>query len=121
VPTRVTNATIAPGFALHESSIPSSTKRGRASRARQPYRFFLTPSVQPWNLLQPVLQPGWYTLVRNGHKIRSCTPKTPKQAQFPDAPVRARTYASKLVMSRGKRFESARRLSLIGIDKPNTL
>jgi hypothetical protein len=29
-------------------------------------------------------------------------------------------HASKLVMSRGKRFESARRLSLLPIDKPNT-
>jgi hypothetical protein len=50
----------------------------------------------------------WYTLDKT-------TPlenrKPPKQAQFPDAPVRARTYASKLVKRLGQRFESARRLS----------
>ena len=33
--------------------------------------------------------------------------------------VRSRIAASQLVMSRGKRFESARRLSRIGISKPN--
>jgi hypothetical protein len=36
--------------------------------------------------------------------------KTPKQAQFPDAPGRARMRASKLVAGAGQRFESARRL-----------
>jgi hypothetical protein len=77
VSTRVTNATIAPGFALHESSISSSTKRGRASGARQPYRLLLAADVQPQDLLQPVLQPGWYKLVRNGHMIVCYTPKTP--------------------------------------------
>jgi len=53
---------MAQGFALGESSIPSSTRRGRASRAQQPYRLLLAADVQPQDLLQPVLQPGWYTL-----------------------------------------------------------
>jgi hypothetical protein len=37
--------------------------------------------------------------------------KPSKQARFPDAPVQASTYASKLVAGAGQRFESARRLS----------
>jgi hypothetical protein len=46
--------------------------------------------------------------------------KPPKQAQFPDTVGRAGTYASKLVMRLGQRFESARRLSQIGLDKRKT-
>ena len=38
-----------------------------------------------------------------------------------DAPGPARTVVFLLVMSRGKRFESARRLSGFGLDKRNTL
>src|SRR5215211_170666 len=48
------------------------------------------------------------------YRIEKATPqdyrKPPKKARFPYASGRARTCASKLVMSRGKRFESARRL-----------
>src|SRR5215204_3823565 len=50
----------------------------------------------------------WYTMdkvIPPDHR------KPPKQAQLADAPVQARTYASKLVKRRGQRFESARRLS----------
>src|ERR671916_948461 len=51
----------------------------------------------------------WYTMDKVRLPDRG---KPPKQAQFPDAVGRASTYASKLVMSRGKRFEFARRLAL---------
>jgi hypothetical protein len=57
---------ISPSFALHEPSILSLPERGRASGARQRYRILLAAGVQPQDLLQPVLQPGWYNLVRTG-------------------------------------------------------
>src|SRR5215208_7993138 len=52
----------------------------------------------------------WYTLDK---AIPPDQRKPPKQVQFPDAPVRAGTYASKLVAGAGKRFESARRLFIL--------
>src|SRR5829696_5997785 len=49
------------------------------------------------------------------YRIEKATPqdyrKSPKKARFPYASGRARTCASKLVMRRGQRFESARRIS----------
>ena len=62
-----------------------------------------------------VLQPYCNRVDTHWYAMDKTTPpdnrKRPKYAQFPDAVGRARIRASKLVMSRGKRSESARRLS----------
>ena len=53
------------------------------------------------NLLQPYCNRAsthWYAMDKVTPPDRR---KPPKQAQFPDAPVRARTYASKLVAGAG--------------------
>ena len=73
----------------------------------------MSGSIQPANLLQPycnLADTGGYALDK---AIPPDLQKPPKQAQFPDAVGRAGTSASKLVMSRGKRFESARRLFFV--------
>ena len=52
-------------------------------------------------------------LIRTSTQWTNLRPEPPKLAQTsrkPDAPVHARTYASKLVKRLGQRFESARRL-----------
>ena len=64
------------------------------------------------NVLRPYCNRAdthWYT---TDTSLALAHRKPPKQAQFPDAPVRARTHSSKLVMRVGQRFESARRLSV---------
>jgi hypothetical protein len=50
---------------------PTSATLGRRSKPHPKHELTTT------HVLQPVLQPGWYTLVRNGHMIGSGTPKTP--------------------------------------------
>src|SRR5215212_7321737 len=56
------------------------------------------------------------------YRIEKATPqdyrKSPKKARFPYASGRARTCASKLVMRRGQRFESAPRLSFLPANPP---
>src|SRR5215211_3009360 len=87
-----------------ECSTATTTPTSAPGRRRKPHP---EHDLTATHVLQPVLQPGWYT-------TDIATPpdhrKPPKQARFPDAPGRARTCASKLVAGASQRFEAARRI-----------
>jgi hypothetical protein len=99
-PARVTNVTMAQGFALRAFSILSSPTEARASGARQAYLFLLAAGMQPRKVLQPYCNRADTHCYAMDKEIPPDRRKPPKQAGFPDALGRASMYASKLVMSR---------------------
>jgi hypothetical protein len=108
-------------LALHLSvsrhALPLRPPRSSPGRRRRPNPERELPTTH-------VLQPNCNRASTRWYTIDKVTPpdhrKPPKQARFPDTLGRTRTYASKLIAGAGQRFESARRLSIFGLDKPNT-
>jgi hypothetical protein len=83
-------------------------ERPNGEKVRSSWRW-LTPRLLEWIYCNPYCNRAgthWYAMDKPmppDHR------KPPKRARFPDAVGHNRTCASQLLMSRGKRFESARR------------